>query len=130
VKHAQSNIVLSTILTSSESGYTYLYGSRFLESSDGNLGSKSRHKKNAVMPFFVVGGPKSPKNCNLFILPLLIHLAACQHCGIKIWNCVKHAILKMYSWLLFGTVDTVAMAYLTSDKVCRSSWQKRMSSPL
>ena len=72
------------------------------------------HKKHAVLPVFLIGGPDPPKHIDSFMYPTLAHLAACQNLGLRVWDSITDCELKCCLWYGFGTADTVRMAGLVT----------------
>ncbi|RPD54104.1 hypothetical protein L226DRAFT_433819, partial [Lentinus tigrinus ALCF2SS1-7] len=53
-----------------------------------------------------------PKDLDSFLLPGLIHIAALQKTGLKIWDAAEDRVYVTRPIILFATADTVAMAYI------------------
>jgi len=77
-----------------------------------NFAPEIRHAREMVLLLFIIGGPKAPKNHDLFLFPTFAHLSACQRLGLRIWDASTKAFFDICPWLGFGTADTVGMAEL------------------
>ncbi len=77
-----------------------------------DLAPGERYKKKHILPGAIIPGPNKPKNLDSFIFPGLYHLAAIQHEGLRAWNALTGDFFTSNLYLILGTADGPAMAYL------------------
>jgi hypothetical protein len=71
-----------------------------------------RYLKKHILPGGIIPGPSKPKNLDSFLFPGLFHLAAVQNEGLNVWNALTKTYFMSNLYLLLGTADGPAMAYL------------------
>ncbi|KAJ3502501.1 hypothetical protein NMY22_g18562 [Coprinellus aureogranulatus] len=76
------------------------------------LGPDKRYKKKYVIPSGFIPGPNKPKILDSFLFPGLLHVAALQKEGLKIWNAATRQVLYKTPFVAFGTADGPGLIYL------------------
>ncbi len=77
-----------------------------------DLNPNIRYKKIHILPGGFIPGPNKPKNIDSFLFVGLHHLSAIQKEGLLMWDAIENMVITSRPFLLLGTADGPAMAYL------------------